>query len=117
MSYSSLALGLLSGGLGADRVFEGDDLRADDPRFSPENRVRVAEMLGELEPLCSELGLTTAQLVIAWTLSRPGITYALCGARTPKHAIENARAGSQELSGDVIDAVDAVLDARIPGLA
>lgn len=117
MSYSSLALGLLTGGLGPERAFEGDDLRAEDPRYTPENRVRVIDMLAQLEPLCSELGLTTAQLVIAWTLSRPGVTYALCGARTPRHAIENAKAGSQELSGDVIKAVDAVFDARIPGLA
>ena len=54
----------------------------------------------ELDPLCAELGVTTAQLVIAWTLARPGITYALCGARTPAHAVENATAGTLQLSAD-----------------
>jgi methylglyoxal reductase len=117
MSYSSLALGLLSGGLGPDRKFEGDDQRAGNPRFTRENRIKVAHMLGELDALCAELGLTTAQLVIGWTLARPGITYALCGARTPRHAVENAKAGSQTLSAEVISAVDAVFDARIPGVA
>jgi methylglyoxal reductase len=117
MSYSSLALGLLSGSLGPDRAFEGDDLRVDNPRFTRENRAKVAEMLAELDPLCNELGLTTAQLVIGWTLAQPGITYSLAGARSPQHAGENAKAGSRLLSADAVKAVDAVFDAHIPGLA
>ena len=99
MSYSSLAMGILSGKVAPERVFEGDDQRGTNPRFSPQNRARVAEMLRRLDPLCAELGVTTAQLVIAWTLSRPGITYALCGARTPAHAVENARAGTLRAVG------------------
>ena len=35
LSYSSLALGLLTGRIGPERVFEGDDQRNADPRFSP----------------------------------------------------------------------------------
>ena len=34
LSYSSLALGLLTGKIGPERKFEGDDLRIADPRFS-----------------------------------------------------------------------------------
>ena len=37
------------------------------------------------------------ELVIAWTLRQPGITFALCGARNPNQAKENARAGSIRL--------------------
>jgi aryl-alcohol dehydrogenase-like predicted oxidoreductase len=117
MSYSSLALGILSGKVTPERVFGGDDQRGTNPRFSPEQRARVAEMLRELDPLCAELGVTTAQLVIAWTLARPGITYALCGARTPAHALENAKAGSVRLTADAVAAVDAVFDAHVPDLA
>ena len=117
MSYSSLAMGMLAGKLPPDRVFTGDDQRATDPRFTPENRTKVVTMLARLDPLCVELGLTTAQLVIGWTLARPGITYALCGARNPAQAEENAVAGSAVLSPDVIRAVDDVFDAHVPGLA
>jgi aryl-alcohol dehydrogenase-like predicted oxidoreductase len=116
MSYSSLALGLLSGGLGPERTFEGDDQRLDNPRFSRENRLKVAAMLAQLDALGADLGLTTAQLVIGWTLARPGITYALCGARTPRHAEENAVAGEVPLPADVVAAVDAVFDAHTPDL-
>jgi aryl-alcohol dehydrogenase-like predicted oxidoreductase len=31
--------------------------------------------------------------VIAWTVEQPGVTFALCGARKPQHANENAAAG------------------------
>jgi aryl-alcohol dehydrogenase-like predicted oxidoreductase len=56
--------------------------------------------------------------VIGWTLARPGITYALCGARTPAHALENAKAGSLTLSTEVIAVLDDVLDAaRLAALA
>lgn len=117
MSYASLAMGLLSGGVAPERVFGGDDQRATNPRFSPQNRALIAGMLRGLDPLCAELGVTTAQLVIAWTLTRPGITYALCGARTPAHALENARAGTLQLSAEAIAAVDAVLATDLPGVA
>ena len=36
---------------------------------------------------------TLGQLVIAWTLAQPGVTCALCGARKPHDAVENAAAG------------------------
>jgi aryl-alcohol dehydrogenase-like predicted oxidoreductase len=117
MSYSSLALGLLSGGLGPERTFSGDDQRLGNARFSRENREQVALMLAQLDPLCAELGLTTAQLVIGWTLAQPGITYALCGARTPRHAAENAVAGEAPLPADAVAGVDAVFAAHVPGLA
>jgi aryl-alcohol dehydrogenase-like predicted oxidoreductase len=116
MSYSSLALGLLSGGLGPDRRFEGDDQRDGNPRFSQENRVKAAAMLGQLDILCAESGLTTAQLVIGWTIAQPGITYALVGARSPRHAIENAVAGERLLSDETVASVSAVFDAHVQGL-
>jgi aryl-alcohol dehydrogenase-like predicted oxidoreductase len=55
--------------------------------------------------------------VIGWTLAQPGITYALCGARTPRHAAENAVAGEAPLPADAVAGVDAVFAAHVPGLA
>ena len=97
LSYSSLALGLLTGQIGPGRKFEGDDLRIHDPRFSIANRRKVADFASEIEPIAAVHGATIAELVIAWTIRQPGITFALCGARNPKQAKENARAGSIHL--------------------
>nr|WP_272210908.1 aldo/keto reductase [Marinicella sp. W31]MDC2876820.1 aldo/keto reductase [Marinicella sp. W31] len=80
LSYSSLALGLLSGKVGPDRTFSGDDQRKDNPRFSLENRRKVAALMDTIEPIASACDASLAQVVIAWTLAQPGITFR-CVAR------------------------------------
>src|SRR5690606_4255302 len=83
LSYSTLALGLLSGKIGPDRKFTGDDQRRNHPRFSVANREKVARFMAEIAPVVDAHGAAPAQVVIAWTLQQPGITFALCGARNP----------------------------------
>jgi methylglyoxal reductase len=113
LSYSSLALGLLSGTIGPDREFTGDDHRRGNPRFSLENRRKVAAFMNEIAPLAADLGATKAQLVIAWTLQQHGISFSLCGARNPQQAIENAKAGRLRLSPDAIAAIDRTAGRRL----
>jgi aryl-alcohol dehydrogenase-like predicted oxidoreductase len=98
ISYSSLALGLLSGRIGPDRTFSGDDHRKDNPRFSAANREKVSRLMAEIAPVADGHKATPAQIVIAWTIQQPGITFALCGARNPEQARENAAAGRIRLS-------------------
>ena len=98
LSYSSLALGLLSGKIGPDRVFSGDDQRRDNPRFSISNRQKVARLMQDIAPIADAHEATPAQIVIAWTIQQPGITFALCGARNPEQARENAKAGRIRLT-------------------
>jgi methylglyoxal reductase len=109
LAYSPLALGLLTGKIGSDREFGEGDLRIGKPRFSVENRRRVAAMLADFQPVADRHGLTPGQLCIAWTLAQPGLTHALVGARNPQQALENARAGAVELSAEDVRAIDAAL--------
>lgn len=106
LSYSSLALGLLTGKIGPDRTFNGDDQRKDNPRFSVENRQKVADLMTVIAPIAETHRASNAQIVIAWTLQQPGITFSLCGARNPEQAIDNAKAGHLRLSGSEIEAID-----------
>lgn len=105
LSYSSLALGLLSGRMGPDRVFTGDDQRKDNPSFSAANRQKVARLMEEISPISRAHDATPAQIVIAWTVQQPGITFALCGARNPDHARENAGAARIRLLPDEIKTI------------
>ena len=105
LSYSSLALGLLSGRIGPERRFSGDDQRKDNPRFSVGNRTKVAALMTEIAPVVEAHRATPAQIVIAWTLQQPGITFSLCGARTPAQARENATAGRIRLSPTEIETI------------
>jgi methylglyoxal reductase len=114
LAYSPLAHGLLTGKIGPERVFRGDDLRRTDPRFSPGMRAKVGAMLDRIRPIAESRGITLAQLAIAWTVAQPGVTHALVGARDPRQAAENARAGAIELTGAEIREIDAVF-ARAQG--
>jgi aryl-alcohol dehydrogenase-like predicted oxidoreductase len=116
LSYSSLALGLLSGKIGPDRQFSGDDQRRDNPRFSQANRSKVAALMADIAPIAEAHQASLAQIVIAWTLQQPGITFALCGARDPAQAKENAAAGRLRLSVDEIGIIRAAGARHLVGL-
>lgn len=116
LSYSSLALGLLSGGIGPERIFSGDDQRRDNPRFSVGNREKVAAFAKTIRPIAEKHGATIAQIVIAWTLEQEGVTFALCGARNPGQALDNARAGTIRLDGDDLSTIDAAIAAKLANM-
>lgn len=107
LAYSPLEQGLLTGRIGMDRTFSDAEYRSHIPWFRPESRRKVLDMLKGWEPLTGKLSCTMAQLVVAWTLSRPGVTFALCGARHPEQAMENARAGDLALPPEDIGRMDA----------
>jgi methylglyoxal reductase len=116
LSYSSLALGLLSGKIGPERIFTGDDLRKDNPRFSIANRQKVARLMSAIAPIAAAHQATLAQIVIARTLQQPGITFALCGARNAMQARENAVAGRIRLSAADTNAIDAAARSHLTNL-
>jgi len=103
LAYSPIAQGLLTGKIGPDRAFDEGDQRNLKPRFSVENRRKVAAMLDVFRPVADAHRVTPAQLAIAWTVSQTGCTHALVGARTPEQAAENAKAGDVELAPADLD--------------
>jgi methylglyoxal reductase len=109
LAYSPLAMGMLTGKVSPEREFGDGDIRGKQPRFGRENRQRVAEMLGEFQPIADRNRLTLTQLVVAWTASQSGVTHVLCGARTPEQAQENAAAGNVELSTGDLQAVNEIV--------
>jgi len=116
LSYSSLALGLLSGTIGPDRVFSGDDQRKDHPRFSVANRRKARSFAEAIRPVAERHGASVAQTVIAWTLRQPGVTFALCGARNPSQALDNARAGTLRLSDEDLAAIETAVSVELANM-
>ena len=109
LAYSPLAQGLLTGAIGPDRVFPEDDQRSWKPRFSVENRRRAVGLVEDLRPIAEKYSLTLAQLAIAWTVSRPGLTHALVGARDTAQAVENAGAGDVTLTPEEMTQIETSL--------
>jgi aryl-alcohol dehydrogenase-like predicted oxidoreductase len=79
-AYGILSRGLL-GSTSTQPPGPGDG-RARFPRFQGENLVRNRKLVRALEAIAEEKGATTAQLAIAWVLSRGGDVIPLIGARS-----------------------------------
>jgi voltage-dependent potassium channel beta subunit len=111
--WSPIAQGVLTGKYKPGQPLpEGS--RATDPNGSqfmgrfldnPDLLTRVQN----LEPIAGDLGITMAQLAVAWVLNRPGISAALVGASKPEQLIDSAGASGLELTDDVLAAIDEAL--------
>ncbi len=105
LAYSPLSNGLLTGKIGPDRQLAPGDLRRGNRRFGKSNLERVAAMLDEIRPIAEKHNAALGQLAIAWAIAQPGVTAALCGARNPQQATENAAAADLALSTEEIEAI------------
>lgn len=63
----------------------------------------------DLRPIADELGLTMAQLAIAWTLQNPNVSAAIVGASRPEQVRDNVRAAGVKLDAEVLRRIDDVL--------
>lgn len=104
--YSPLQRGLLTGKFKPDHVFTDGDHRANQKEFQPQNISRINDFLQKIKPIADEHGATLGQLVIAWTIARPGITAALVGARDAAQTEQNLKAQDLILSNDEIAQID-----------
>ena len=59
-----------------------------------------------LQPIADELGITMAQLAVAWVLQNPNVAGAIVGASRPEQVRSNAAAAGVRLSGDVLARID-----------
>jgi aryl-alcohol dehydrogenase-like predicted oxidoreductase len=61
-----------------------------------------------MRPIAARLGVTVAQLAIAWVLHQPGVSAAIAGSRDGSHVRENAGAATVDLTG-TLDELEALI--------
>jgi aryl-alcohol dehydrogenase-like predicted oxidoreductase len=66
----------------------------------------LLEAVAQLKPIATELGLTMAQMALAWVLRRSEITSAIIGASRPEQIADNVHAAGIELPADVLARID-----------
>jgi aryl-alcohol dehydrogenase-like predicted oxidoreductase len=110
LAYSPMERGLLTGKMKPGQSFGEGDHRAGVKFFKDENIKRTNEFLQKIKPLADEKQASLGQLVIRWTIDRPGITVALVGARNAEQASQNAKAIDIKLSADEISFINQQLD-------
>ena len=104
-----LESGLLTGTLKSGVNFPAGDFRRGNAKFTDENIRRANDFVRYLKPLAEDKKITVAQLVLRWTVQRPGITAAVVSADNAVQAIENAKAGDIRLTEKEMGFIDSVL--------
>ena len=66
------------------------------------------ERVQQLRTIADGLGITTAQLALAWVLRQPNVASAIVGASRPAQVVENAAASGIELDPGTVAEVEAV---------
>jgi aryl-alcohol dehydrogenase-like predicted oxidoreductase len=80
-------------------TFFSDDLRSD----------ATLSAIQELRPIAARLGITLAQMAIAWVLREPNVSSAIVGASRPQQVDDNVAASGVILPQDALDDIDRVL--------
>lgn len=106
LAYSPLERGLLTGKITSDYKFQDGDHRANLPHFQPEFIQKTNQLLDKIKPIADQHNASLGQLVLRWTIERPGMTIALAGARNAEQAVQNARAMDINLSKEEIKTID-----------
>jgi aryl-alcohol dehydrogenase-like predicted oxidoreductase len=110
--WSPLAEGVLTG-----KYRPGEEPPQGSRAASPEMSTFIGRFLDDrtlaavqrLAPIAEGLGLTMAQLAIAWVLRQQVVASAIIGASRPEQVDENAAASGVALEADTLEAIDEAL--------
>ena len=115
--WSPIAQGVLTGkSLPGQPLPEGSRAAHEHVGQSVSGRVgdeALLEAVQGLRPVAEDLGLTMAQLAVAWVLQHENVSAAIIGASRPEQVEENVAASGVRLEQDVMTRVDEVLAGHI----
>ncbi|KIA90505.1 aldo/keto reductase [Kaistella jeonii] len=106
LAYSPMERGLLTGKIQPGHQFAEGDHRADLAHFKPDFVKKTNFLLMKIKPIADAHEASLSQLVLRWTIERPGITIALAGARNAKQAKQNAKSIDIHLSKEELKTID-----------
>jgi aryl-alcohol dehydrogenase-like predicted oxidoreductase len=111
--WSPIAQGVLSGKYKPGQAPPAGSRATDDKggaqmieRFM---RDEVLEAVQKLVPVADEMGLTMAQLAIAWVLQNDNVATALVGASRPEQVGENVKASGVQIPAELMTRIDETL--------
>jgi aryl-alcohol dehydrogenase-like predicted oxidoreductase len=111
--WSPIAQGVLTG-----KYVPGGDLpegsRATDDKGGANMIARwmkddVLTRVQDLKPLADEVGLSLAELAVAWVLQNDNVATAIIGASRPEQVHQNAKAAGVTIPAEVLTRIDDVL--------
>jgi aryl-alcohol dehydrogenase-like predicted oxidoreductase len=111
VAYGPIGFGMLAGKISREQATSTTDWRRteDDGPFRDGNLDRDLEIVEGLRPIAERLGITMAQLALAWNVAQPGVTSAIAGSRNTAHARDNAAAGDIGLDDQTMAEIEGLL--------
>jgi len=70
---------------------------------------QLLERVQRLQPVADELGISMAQLALAWVLREENVASAIIGASRPEQVEDNAAASGVELAAETLAGIDEIL--------
>ncbi len=110
--FSPIAQGVLTG-----KYLPGQPPPAGSRATDPAGGDFISRMLNDdvlthvqrLGPIAADLGLSMAQLAVAWVLQNPNVSSAIVGASRPEQVRDNVRASGVRLDAEVLKKIDDAL--------
>jgi aryl-alcohol dehydrogenase-like predicted oxidoreductase len=109
--WSPLAGGWLSGrfGVGKDNTSRRASRIPGRYDLSLPGNQQKLELVGQLQEVADQAGLTLIELAIAWVLEHPAVSSAIIGPRTMEHLESQLPAADIRLSREVLDRIDEIV--------
>ena len=98
--FSPLGRGFLTGTIRSTDQFDASDFRRDNPRFTGENFRRNLALADEVKALATEVGVTPAQIALAWLLAQGDDIAPIPGTKRVGRVEENTAADAVTLTGE-----------------
>jgi voltage-dependent potassium channel beta subunit len=107
--FSPLAQGVLTGKYRKGEPAPSDSRAASKNWAADRIKARDLDKVEQLNGIAAELGIKMSQLALAWILRQPNVASALVGASRPEQVEENCAASGIQLSADVQERIEAIL--------
>jgi len=107
--FSPLGKGFLTGKIDADTTFEASDFRNTVPRFAQENRAANLRLVGLVKQMAERLGVTPAQIALAWLLVRKPWIVPIPGTTKLHRLEENLGAANVQFATGELEEIERAL--------
>jgi aryl-alcohol dehydrogenase-like predicted oxidoreductase len=114
VSYSPLGRGFLAGNFRDTRDLPQGDARSSHPRFQQQAAALNARLVQEIGGIAAAQGASTAQVAIAWVLSRSPRVVTIPGMKTRAHLADNLAGGRLQLTAAQLATIEG-LAAQVTG--
>ena len=106
--FSPLGKGALTGTLTAESAYAESDIRSTIPRFQKDVIAENLKLVEALKQVAADMGVTPAQLALAWVLAQKPWIAPIPGTRRTERLVENIGGAEVKFSADDLSRVNAI---------